>query len=218
MLGIGLDGEAADGGAGRGAPGIATAGGVFGNSPRLAGIGCRGPERIWPGLGDGTGLAGIADPRATGGAIGNPGAPPGKLVESGGRSGCGFAAGGAISSDTSFVVSVRATSWRGDSGAAGSDLAGACGRTASGVDATGATWATCASWVAGSWASEAEDPPPSPPCSATRRRTSRTTSSSSELEWVFLSATPSTGRRSRITLGLTSSSRASSLMRILLIR
>ncbi len=47
-----------------------------------------------------------------------------------------------------------------------------------------------------------------------RRRSSSATSSSSELECVFLSATPSSGNRSRMTLGLTSSSRASSLMRI----
>jgi hypothetical protein len=52
----------------------------------------------------------------------------------------------------------------------------------------------------------------------TRWRTCRATSSSSELECVFLSATPSSANVSRITLGFTSSSRASSLMRILLIR
>jgi hypothetical protein len=52
--------------AGRGAPGIATEGGAFGNSPRPAGNGCRGPEIICPGFGAGagTGRAGIDDPRA----------------------------------------------------------------------------------------------------------------------------------------------------------
>jgi hypothetical protein len=49
-----------------------------------------------------------------------------------------------------------------------------------------------------------------------RWRTCSATSSSSELECVFLSSTPSSGRRSIIKLGLTSSSLASSLMRILL--
>jgi hypothetical protein len=42
--------------------------------------------------------------------------------------------------------------------------------------------------------------------------------SSSELEWVFFSVTPTSGRTSRIALLLTSSSLARSLIRILLIR
>ena len=50
-----------------------------------------------------------------------------------------------------------------------------------------------------------------------RRRIANATSSSRELECVFLSPTPNSGSMSRITFGLTSSSRASSLIRILLI-
>jgi hypothetical protein len=50
-----------------------------------------------------------------------------------------------------------------------------------------------------------------------RWRTTSANSSSSELECVFFSPTPSSGNRSIITLGLTSSSLANSLMRILLI-
>lgn len=53
--------------------------------------------------------------------------------------------------------------------------------------------------------------------SATRSRMARARSSSRELEWVFFSAMPSSGSRSMILLGLTSSSRANSLIRILLI-
>ena len=70
-LGVGILGTAADAiGAVRGAPGD---GGAFGNSPRSAGRGWRGPERICPGLGPGTGLAGIADPRASVGREGGTG-------------------------------------------------------------------------------------------------------------------------------------------------
>jgi hypothetical protein len=56
MLGTGFEG-AASVGAGRGTPGITMAGGVFGRSLTPGGRGCRGPERIWPGFGEGTGLA-----------------------------------------------------------------------------------------------------------------------------------------------------------------
>ena len=59
---------------------------------------------------------------------------------------------------------------------------------------------------------------PNFPLSASRFRTTKAASSSIELEWVFFSVTPSSGRRSIIALGFTSSSRASSLIRILLIR
>jgi hypothetical protein len=57
-----------------------------------------------------------------------------------------------------------------------------------------------------------------PESPVTRRRTCSATSSSSELECVFLSVIPSSTKVSRITFGFTSSSRASSLIRILLIR
>jgi hypothetical protein len=48
-----------------------------------------------------------------------------------------------------------------------------------------------------------------------RRFTSSAKSSSRELEWVFLSTIPSSGRRSMTALFGTSSSRASSLIRIM---
>ena len=53
--------------------------------------------------------------------------------------------------------------------------------------------------------------------SVSRRLISIATGSSTELEWVFFSVTPSSGSMSRITFGFTSSSRASSLIRILTI-
>jgi len=49
-------------------------------------------------------------------------------------------------------------------------------------------------------------------------RTRSASSPSRELEWVFVSVTPTSGRMSRIARGFTSSSRARSLIRTLLIR
>jgi hypothetical protein len=62
---------------GRGAPGVTIDGGAFGASPIPAGIGCLGPERIWPGLGAGTGRAGIAVPLETGPGVAGAGAAAG---------------------------------------------------------------------------------------------------------------------------------------------
>jgi ABC-type sugar transport system permease subunit len=50
------------------------------------------------------------------------------------------------------------------------------------------------------------------------RRTRSASSASNELEWVFFSVTPTAVRESRIALLFTSSSRAKSLIRTLLIR
>jgi hypothetical protein len=61
------------------ADGVATEVGAFGNSPSPGGNGWRGPDRICPGFGAGTGRAGMALPRDTGGADGTgteAGCPP----------------------------------------------------------------------------------------------------------------------------------------------
>ena len=190
---------------GRGAPGVTIEGGALDRSSSPGGKGCRGPDRIWPGRGAGTGLAGMAEPRpATGGTTACPAA-------SGGRNGCAE---------------------RGAGNSSGVSLAGSLG-----ISATGSAFSACSALRAGCaavWSVETEagwdgtaaslstetvaaaSPAPSP--TPKRRRIWSATSSSRELECVFLSATPSSGSRSRMTLGLTSSSRASSLMRILLIR
>jgi len=206
-------------GAGRGAPGIATDGGVFGISPIPAGSGWRGPERICPGFGAGalgTGFAGIAAPRDTGGTTAL-GVPP---AAKGGRSGLiAGRAGAAGCSGDSLGCSGACLGCSGC--AAGSTRAAGAGRGAGGSIATGAASTTVGGGGGAEGAASACAPPdpfelsPEP---VNRRRTSSAMSSSSELELVFLSTTPSSGRRSIITLGLTSSSRASSLMRILLIR
>ncbi len=204
--GVGILGMGAAGAAGRGAPGIAICGGAFGASPILGGSGCLGPERICPGLGVGTGRAGIGMPRPTGGVRGAP--PP--VADSGGRNGnVDFAGAGAGSSG---ATSARAGSGRVSIGA-GSGFAAGRGVSL----ATGAAGASATAADAGTGAL-APFPLGSSVLPVMRRRTSSTTSSSSELECVFLSDTPSSGSMSRITFGLTSSSRANSLMRILLIQ
>jgi hypothetical protein len=215
-------------GAGRGAPGVLTGeltgeltgaprgladsgGGVEGTGGRSAGgagNGWRGPERICPGraCGGGEGRAGIGMPRgATGGTSGDP-------VESGGRSGgmIGRATGGEDSSAAASFASffsgclscVSGTS-RASGGALGAG--GAAARGAGAADSSSSS---------GGVGRGAGGGAPSP---VTRCRMAKTRSSSSELEWVFLSWMPRSGSRSIITVGLTSSSRASSLIRILLI-
>ena len=139
------------------------------------------------------GRAGIGMPRgAMGGARGCP-------DDSGGRSGAARGAGGA-----SLGIS-RA------SGAASVTASCLGAETARGASAAGLASATRS---AGSVDAEPGDPLDSP---VSRRFTSIATGSSIELEWVFFSATPNSGSMSRITFGLTSSSRASSLIRIFVI-
>jgi len=62
-----------------------------------AGSGCRGPERIWPGLGAGTGFAGIAVPLGEGAGLagtGIEGAPgTGVVWEIVGAGACALGAG-----------------------------------------------------------------------------------------------------------------------------
>jgi len=80
--------------------------------------------------------------------------------------------------------------------------------------AAGPAWTTVSSAVSVFTDAKAGDPLDSP---VRRRLISIATGSSTELEWVFFSVTPSSGSMSRITFGFTSSSRASSLIRILTI-
>ena len=220
--GVGIVGTAAPG---RGAPGVVImvggagcAGGAgwlggaalnpgegLGASLTGDGIGWRGPERIWPGRGGGGAeREGITGPRFTGALGGAPGWP----VASGGRNGnAGRTGAGAASG----VSTGAAAAGRAGSGATGAGAVFARGGAGSATRASG--WRTGSSRGSGSCSDSSARPPP-----ATLRRRFSTTSSSSELECVFLSVTPSSGNNSRMTFGLTSSSRASSLMRILLIR
>jgi hypothetical protein len=140
---------------------------------------------------------------ATGGTKGCPAAR-------GGRNGADRGAGGGTAS---------AGASRGAAG--GASATGSCrgaeyGREGS---AAGLDSAACSGAVSVSVDLEARDPESGDPFDSpvSRRLISIATGSSIELEWVFFSATPSSGSMSRITLGFTSSSRASSLIRILTI-
>jgi hypothetical protein len=220
-------GGAAGRGVGRGADGMlgtipapgSPAGGRDPASPvstEAPGNGWRGPERIWPGLGaGGAGRAGIGIPRgATGCAEGCPSGCPCPEASgpeangpdaSGGRSGADRAAGGASTGISRVGCAASAT---------GSCLGTEAARDGSAPEVAGPASATCSTAVSTSGDARRGDPLDSP---VSRRFTSSATGSSIELEWVFFSATPSSGSMSRITFGLTSSSRASSLIRILTI-
>lgn len=227
--GAGMDGTAP----GRGTPGTSVgaatkgetlaAGAGFSASTTSGGSGCLGPDKICPGLGAGGAVrVWIMGPRLTG-ILGSDGSAAGGgtgpvcavACSKGGVSGCPVARGGRRGNV-------------GRIGAAGGSAGAGCLAT---VSATGAAPLFCG--IAGSAAVTgaagditlgsaggrsirgAAGSPSSP--AAIRWRSFSATSSSSELECVFLSATPSSSNRSRRTLGLTSSSRASSLIRILLI-
>jgi hypothetical protein len=131
---------------------------------------------------------------ATGGMIGWPDA-------NGGRSGAARGAGGGGASAGVSRATGGATAMGSAFGADGATEASETG-LASRADSTA---------VSGSADAERGDPFFS---SISRRLISIATGSSIELEWVFFSATPSSGSISRITFGFTSSSRASSFMRI----
>ena len=205
---------------------------AFGSSPSPAGSGCRGPERICPGLRTAEPVcAGIAEPArpaaaATVDRMRPAAAWPQRMravaerhaasasAASGcagqrRRSGCsGRCAAAQAPAATSLIGCRLRASARSGLGLRRRGLRRATAPTARRAPASGA----CVSGCFDARDARRRSPP------ATRRRTCRATSSSSELECVFLSATPSSGNSSRITFGLTSSSRASSLMRILLIR
>ena len=130
------------------------------------------------------------------------GCPDGCPVDNGGRSGAALGAGGGSLGISRAVCGVSAT---------GSCLGTELGRegSAAGLVSAGRSRASVSTD-----AEDSRDPLVSP---VSRRFTSIATGSSIELEWVFFSATPNSGSMSRITFGLTSSSRASSLIRILTI-
>jgi hypothetical protein len=204
---------------------VTAAGGIGAAGPG-DGKGCRGPDKIWPGRGVGTGRAGTGPvrnggcsgatpPAESGGlkgagllrsasSVGAPGEPagavPGKLpgLITGGVTGasCACVVTGASNSVTATLA---AGAW-----CSGSD--GSCrgGRSNDSGSAT-ATEVSVSRRMAA----------PAPPC--TRKRSFSATSSSMELECVFFSATPSSGNMSMMACEGTSSCLASSLIRILLI-
>jgi len=182
------------------------------------GIGWRGPDSTWPGRGCGTGLttgvagrpgaitaAGGADggaTRATGCTLG------GEKPANGGRIGCAGRPAGR--SSAAFAAGSGAVS---SAGAAGVWLNGAPGATSNAGAVSTAAAGRCGGVTARASGSACSSGPSWPK----NRRSLMATSSSIELECVFFSVTPNSGSLSRISCALTSSSRASSLIRILFI-
>jgi len=154
------------------------------------------------------------------------------------RSGGVFVVGGPLSDDSLLKLVLRLGSWISGvesctaparwqaldvlEGGAGGNADGGVGDNASADATAGAACRPVSGAACGAPAAPAAS---ASGCGAGRgatstpnwRRTRSATSSSNELECVFLSATPSSGNSSRIRMGLTSRSRASSLIRILLI-
>jgi hypothetical protein len=201
--GMGLEGIAEPrtglGADGLGAPGVAAGAGACATGGAGGCCGAGGATRGVAACGNGI----------DGGENDCPAARGGCPVDNGGRSGGARRTGAAGASSACFVsgVSFTACSTRGASAFGADGLCAGCARTGSG---------TVSALCETPRDSAGAGAPPVPPC--TRRLTCSATSSSSELECVFLSAMPSSANVSRMTLGFTSSSRASSLMRILLIR
>jgi hypothetical protein len=179
---------------------------AVGAGPAVAagGMGCRGPDKIWPGRGDGTGRAGTG-PVRSGGCSGA--APP---AARGGLKGAGLLRSGSSTMETVASWDVAGGSMPGTedfAGATGRRSATGSGRVTSSIDSGSAT------------ATELSDSQriatPVPPCR--RCRTISATGSSMELEWVFFSETPSSGNMSIMECDGTSSCLASSLIRIFVI-
>ena len=207
--------------------------GPAGRAGSIGGSGWRGPVRIWPGRetgAEGSGLAGNVIERGGAAGIAGGGVGVGAGVGGAGAATCGgagAAAGGGGGGET----------WPANGGRTG--LAGRGTKRGSGA-ATGAGLSASLTAVAGVDGLSAETGFSKSSCRVTApsdsdsavsgrrggrgvsgsswpkyRRTLSATSSSIELEWVFFSVTPSSGSKSRILDGFTSSSRASSLIRIL---
>jgi hypothetical protein len=179
---------------------------AVGAGPGVAagGMGCRGPDKIWPGRGAGTGRAGMG-PVRSGGCSGA--APP---AARGGLKGAGL-----LRSGSSTMVTVASWDVAGGSMPGAGGFAGPVGRRSP----TGSGRVTSSMASGSATATELSDSrrvaTPVPPCK--RCRTISATGSSMELEWVFFSDTPSSGNMSIIECDGTSSCLASSLMRILVI-
>ncbi len=189
------------------------------------GNGCRGPDKICPGRGVGTGRAGTG-PVRNGGCSGAT--PPARR---GGLKGAGLLRSGSsvgVTGASCAGPAVEAGKGASTSGiwvlaACAGCSAGCASCRAKGSCRTGCSGFSC--WTAGSLGSGSATATdvsasrriaaPAPPC--TLCRIISATGSSMELEWVFFSVTPSSGNMSMMACEGTSSCLASSLIRILLI-
>ena len=184
---LGRSSGLAEGGAGGGTTAAAAAGGAVTTG------------------GAGAGTGGAATTGTTGGGGGG-----GALAITGASATLGAASGGAIGR-------ARSTTGLGGFSISAVMVIGAL----EGARITATAACSCSlSWMVDSCSESSPESLPGVDSTASKpkwRRIEFAKSSSSELECVFLSSTPSTGSRSIILPGLTSSSLASSLIRILLI-
>lgn len=217
-LGIGRTGLAPSPGAGRlvlasaeTPPGAGRLGGTVGVRGAPGSDGLIGAPVLGGGLGAGRrgGRSGVATPvpaagRATGAglATGAAGAPAGAARCNGGRSAC---TGGRSGIPLPAPITIEGRE-------------AAVGNVFSGSGPRGLTCGSMESVVGECTASASAVSPAAGCCSSCdckRAFTRSAVSRSIELECVFLSFSPTSGSRSRITFALTSSSRASSFIRIL---
>ncbi len=154
-------------------------------------------------------MGGTCGVEETAGRPGTPCAGGAGIFGKGAEDGC---AGPGVEAGGAAVRCGSAGGLSGAGGAAGADSAGGAGAGA----AACAGSAEGAGGGAAAGASGAAGPAGTAPAPSRRALTRFASSSSIELECVFFPVMPSSGRTSRMTPGLTSSSRASSLMRILL--
>lgn len=176
------------------------------------------------GAGGGDGLLAMGGtsgpPEASGGRSGNMGRAGGGMGV--GASGAG-ARGGAERTPRGGATGATGPRFRAGGGAGGATAGGAATGAATGGGSGGGSAGTTRGGgggdtsAAAGGAGEAWESGMDSPIPARRRRSAIATSSSTELECVFFSSTPYSASISRMTFGLTSSSRASSLIRILLI-
>jgi hypothetical protein len=188
-----------------------------------------------PGLGRGAAerVAGGAAAGCPAGATGRVGVAVGAVGAVGGGAAAGFAAGGSLAGARASTVAAGpdgtacgglggtpvAGATAGGGTRAGAEGFGTAGGTAAGAAVTGAAAGLMrAAFAAASFASFSALAAASAAASASAipwrcLRTFSATSTVMELECVFFSVTPYPGKRSMMALALTSSSRASSLMR-----
>lgn len=150
----------------------------------------------------------------------------GALVAAGASAFIGATAGADTEADTAAVTEAVTEALTG--GGAGASaikvvtVSNVCGAAFAGALSLSPPGSAGASSCVSGWNSECASSCDSPALTrgtsglfSSRRRICSATSTSMELEWVFFSVTPYSGSKSRMSLGLTSSSRASSLIRII---
>lgn len=144
------------------------------------------------------------------------------LAAAGASAFIGATAGAVTEADTEAVTEAVTGGGAGASAIKVVTVSNVCGAAFAGALSLSPPCSAGASSCVSEWNSECASSCDSPALTrgtsglfSSRRRICNATSTSIELEWVFFSVTPYSGSKSRMSLGLTSSSRASSLIRII---